>query len=468
MAFKKAQPEQAAVKMAIYGMPGSGKTATTLLFAEGIANQTNKRIAFVDTERGTDFYAKDVPEREFHPKAWDFDAIYTRSITEILKECQSLKFNEYGVIVIDSVTHLWEAAIASYTGAKTKAGTIPMHAWGKIKAPYKALMHFLINSPFHVFILGRQGNEFVEDPDTGETKAAGVKMKAEGETPYEPHICARMESVKQLRDRSSNKLAAMDAIPTMFIEKDRSGLLQGQIIEWPNFKTVIAPLLKLLGTKQAEVPDTDAAAAIDADAFAKADVERLRISRETRENLENRLTFALTKADADAVTREITGEVKKRMTPTDIAALRHMYASTVAALDKAAATKIPAPSMNGTHHHHTNGSQMKTGQTTAGSHETDAAAIEAERKAMGIDDDKGEAWEPDSEAITQDTRDRINASLDVLQRQWNSKTREWAGKVIGRPIADAEGIDLLREFEGKKILLELLKWISKQAAQTAA
>ena len=50
--FRKASPEQAALKFAIYGPPGSGKTFTTLLVAEGLANIIGKRVAMVDTERG--------------------------------------------------------------------------------------------------------------------------------------------------------------------------------------------------------------------------------------------------------------------------------------------------------------------------------------------------------------------------------------------------------------------------------
>jgi pantothenate kinase-related protein Tda10 len=56
--FRKAKGEQAAIKMGLYGPPGSGKTFTSLLIAEGLAAITGKRIAYVDTERGTDFYSQ--------------------------------------------------------------------------------------------------------------------------------------------------------------------------------------------------------------------------------------------------------------------------------------------------------------------------------------------------------------------------------------------------------------------------
>src|SRR5262245_3063320 len=126
--FRKAKAEQAALKMGLYGPPGSGKTFTALLLAEGLAAKANKRIAFVDTEHGTDFYCKTVPSRPVHPAAFDFDALYTKSITDVISAVKGLKVEEYGVVIIDSITHIWEAARAAYSGRTTKAGTIPFHA----------------------------------------------------------------------------------------------------------------------------------------------------------------------------------------------------------------------------------------------------------------------------------------------------------------------------------------------------
>ena len=45
-AFQKPQALKAALKMALYGPAGSGKTFTALLVAEGLARHTGKRIAY--------------------------------------------------------------------------------------------------------------------------------------------------------------------------------------------------------------------------------------------------------------------------------------------------------------------------------------------------------------------------------------------------------------------------------------
>lgn len=321
MGFKKAQAEQAALKVGVYGAPGSGKTFTTLLFAEGLAKATGKRVACVDTERGTDFYCQSVPERKIHPEAFDFDAIYTRSLVEVTTACKQLDSNKYGIIVIDSLTHLWEAAQAAYAGKVNGAGQIPFHAWGKIKRPYKELIAWLLSSPYHVFLCGRQGNEFAEDDESGELKKVGTKMKAEGESAYEPHILLHMEVVKDKKGLGAN---------TCFAEKDRTGILSGRTIVNPNFDNVIKPLLKLLGDKQARIETEEEAGVKDAEAIAQNEATKARLSKELFTEFAARMDLAKTKEELLAIGKEITPEMKRRLGTEQTAALKEKYTELMA------------------------------------------------------------------------------------------------------------------------------------------
>ena len=314
--FRKAKAEQAALKMGVYGPAGSGKTFTSLLVAEGLGKATGKRVAYVDTERGTDFYCKTVPERPVHPEAFDFDALYTKSLTETLAACKSIDLKEYGVVVLDSITHLWEAAIAAYGGKKTRADTIPMHAWGPIKKPYKELMSFLLSSPLHVLFCGRQGNVYETDSETEELTCTGVKMKAEGETPYEPHVLIRMESRRQKTG---------DAIIQAFIEKDRTGVLQGRIIQNPNFDSICRPMLCLLGGVQARIPSEDETASKDADAIATADSERRTHSEDLRKQFSAELDLCKSADELKGVGKKLSSDVKKQMLPDHVSELREKY-----------------------------------------------------------------------------------------------------------------------------------------------
>lgn len=324
--FRKAKAEQASIKMGLYGPSGSGKTFTALLIAEGLANLTGKRVAYVDTERGTDFYCKDVPERKVHPEAFDFDALYTKSITDVLEGLESLDPDDYSVIVIDSITHLWESARLAYDGKMTKVGTIPFHAWGKIKKPYKDMINKLLSSPMHVIFCGRQGNEFEEDEESGELKIVGKKMKAEGETPYEPHILIRMESQKNPKAKS--------ATITAFAEKDRTGILAGETIAWPNFDKIAKPLLPLLGDTQAYIPTDDETSIKDSERLTDQEKAKIKESAKTLSRLKARFELCDTIEDLKAVGEEITPELKKNMTGPDLTDLREAYQNAEGLLSK--------------------------------------------------------------------------------------------------------------------------------------
>lgn len=314
--FRKAKAEQAALKVGIYGPAGSGKTFTALLLAEGLAKIAKKRIAYVDTERGTDFYCQAVPSRRVHPEAFDFDALYTRSVTDIITSVKGLKPEEYGVVVLDSMTHVWEACIGAYRGKTTSIGTIPIHAWGQIKKPHNELMKYLLSSPMHVFLCGRQGNEYDDDED-GQLKKVGTKMKAEGETPYEPHILLRMEAVRHKE--------GSDAVITAFAEKDRTGILAGRSIKNPCFDNICKPLLGLLGSTQARVETDDEVNAKDAEKMGEEERKKARESAELLKDFSAKIDLAKTPEQLKDVGKSITADLKQRMRTVDVAALRDKY-----------------------------------------------------------------------------------------------------------------------------------------------
>lgn len=317
--FVKAQPAQARLKVSIYGPPGSGKTFTTLLMAEGLARHRGKRIAFVDTERGTDFYAQHVAQRRPHPEAFEFDAIYTRSLAEITDAIRSLNPNEHGIVVLDSISHLWESAMDAYNGKRTKIDSIPMHAWAKIKKPYKDLIKFLIGSSFDVFILGRQKNIF-EDDAQGEMKKIGVAMRAEGETAYEPHICMRMESLQDAQDSTKSHYYAL-------VEKDRTGCLSGRTFKNPDFRTVEV-LLPLLGETQAPEEDDEDRAAKDAELLERGDEERAKSKEGKSRALRLEYVEKLSRAASAVQLKEIAEQIRKQsrhILPEDRAVMAEAY-----------------------------------------------------------------------------------------------------------------------------------------------
>lgn len=283
--FTKAKSEQAYLKLALYGKAGSGKTLTSLLLAEGLALRDKKRVAFVDTERGSEFYAIDIPERKVHPKAFDFDRLFTKSIMDTLEAVESIDPKEHSVVVIDSITHLWEAARAAYTGKLMSNGGIPIQAWSSIKKPYKKLMSILLDGNFHAIICGREGVVMEEDAE-GEPHVTGTKMKAEGETPHEPHILGRMRP---------ERTEEGGYIVKVFFEKDRSGILTGKTINWPNYTTIEPVVGYMSGTQQGKMGTEEETAEKDAAAIEtqtqKAAKERETLFLQIRTALQNARTL---------------------------------------------------------------------------------------------------------------------------------------------------------------------------------
>src|SRR5271166_227355 len=326
-AFTKPRSLKAALKLAFYGSAGSGKTFSALLVAEGLARHTGKRIAYCDTEQGTAFYAQQVPQRRVHPEAFDFDVLYTKSITEALAAIRGLKLATYGVLVIDSISHLWDACKAAYTGRLTKVGTVPLNAWSAIKRPYKELMHLFLSLPIHVLICGRQGNDFAEDEASGELKNLGYKMRAEGETAYEPDLLIRLEAHKPAKKAL--------AIPMAQVEKDRTGILAGQAISWPTFDNVARPLLGLLGTEQASLPTDDEVGMQDAEALARQEAEQAQRSAELASEYSTRFAQAKRIAELQRMAGDLTPAVKATLLGTDLARVRSAYATRLAKLKAA-------------------------------------------------------------------------------------------------------------------------------------
>lgn len=281
--FQKAKSEQAFFKVGLYGKTGTGKTFTSLLWAEGLAARENKRIAYIDTERGTEFYAMNIPERKIHPEAFDFDRLITRSLMDTVEAIESIDPAEYGVVVIDSITHLWEAAQAAYQGKKMSNGGIPIQAWQGIKRPYKKLISLFLDGNFHAIICGREG-VVMENNEEGEPEVVGTKMKAEGETPHEPHILGRM---RPGRDSEGGYIIKV------FFEKDRSGILTGREIDWPNYKTIEPVVGHLNGTQQGKLGNLDDVGEHDA---AKQEKENERAGAD-RQGLYNAIRTAILAAN---------------------------------------------------------------------------------------------------------------------------------------------------------------------------
>lgn len=327
--FTKAKPRVSHVKMCLYGAPGSGKTFSSLLMAEGLGMRDGKRIAFVNTEAGgLDFYVETIPDRKVHPEAFDVDELFTRSVHEITKAIEGLDANEHGVIVIDTATHIWEACIASYRGKKNSNGQLPIHAWSSIKAPWKRLINLLLNCPQHVIFCARAGVIYGEDAD-GKEKALGSKAKAEGETEYEFNHVFELQNVIRHAGKPPVLVAAT--------KKDRSGVFSGRSIEWPNYERIVEPLLNALSTTSRQVEDPDVTAQRDREGLDADEASRAEASREATNAAVAAFAGASTYQQLVDMGKAITPQMKAGLTRTDLDRLKDAWGKRAATLREAEA-----------------------------------------------------------------------------------------------------------------------------------
>jgi len=234
--LKPASNQTAYLKAGILGFQGSGKTYTASRIAAGLAKMNgnkNPRIAFFDTEKGSDFLVK-----YFKAEGIQLDVAKTRSFSDLLEFMREVEQAKYDVVIIDSISHVWRELMDSYQKRLRRTNGLLFQDWSKVKGEWQRFTDAFINSSMHTIVLGRAGFEYDFNEDESGKKElikTGVKMKAEGEFGYESDILLEMERVKDGKGFKNR----------CYVIKDRTDTMNGQVIDSPtfdSFKTVVAYL----------------------------------------------------------------------------------------------------------------------------------------------------------------------------------------------------------------------------------
>jgi hypothetical protein len=295
----KAMPQAAPFKGTIYGDFGTGKTTFAMMLAEGLAKRRNGRVAFFDTEFGTKYLASPSPARTVHPSAFDFDRSMTRSLADVTNEVRALDPKVHTCVVIDSITHLWEAAREAWNAAHP-GQDIALRDWGPIKKPYKALVSALMDGPQDVLLVGRQKTIFEED-DKGKLANVGVGLRADADTQFEPDFCFQMFSLGKRGDETK---------PALFVEKDRSSILHGRTFPNPTFAT-IEPVLAVLGDAALKMEDDeDERTSKDAELLQQQD-DKAKAKEEKSAGILRDMTAKIQSSTDAAALGGVADEIKK-------------------------------------------------------------------------------------------------------------------------------------------------------------
>lgn len=138
MEFKKAQRKQSKLRLAMYGVSGSGKTYSSLLLAKSLGS----KIALIDTEFGSANKYADI---------FDFDSLDLSQPT-VQNVCKAIQLaREYDVLIIDSLSHAWKELCAEVEKlADTKYSGNNWRAWSEGTPMQTLLIQSMLSFPGHI------------------------------------------------------------------------------------------------------------------------------------------------------------------------------------------------------------------------------------------------------------------------------------------------------------------------------
>jgi len=233
--FKKADKSKAKLRLALFGISGSGKTFTALSIATGMSNN----IALVDTERSS--AAKYADRFEF-----DTVDLEQPTVENYIKMIEAAGVAGYEVLILDSMSHGWKElldAVNKIARAKFQGNT--WAAWSEGTPLQNKFIDALLKFNGHVIATMRSKTEWSTSQENGKTTPVRVGLAPEQGKGIEYEF---------------DMLIEMSEEHNGFVLKDRTGKYQDKIIEKPNaqFGKDLSDWLKdgkLIKTKKQRISD---------------------------------------------------------------------------------------------------------------------------------------------------------------------------------------------------------------------
>lgn len=146
--FKKAIRSEQKIKLAIMGASGSGKTWSSLMLAKEMGA---KKIAVLDSEKSASLYGSDF---DFDVCELDTNLRGSNYIKEFETSLQDAIEAGYDFIIIDSLSHLWDACL-EYQSVLGGAYT----DWKKVTPKFNKIIQTIVAAPCHMIITMRSKTE---------------------------------------------------------------------------------------------------------------------------------------------------------------------------------------------------------------------------------------------------------------------------------------------------------------------
>lgn len=177
MQIQKANKTQKKLRIALFGESGHGKTHSAILMARACG----ERVLVLDSEDGASHSFSDLTA---------FDVLKLDDVTiEGYSAALDLAIRsngKYDAVIIDSLSHAWQSALAEVERAKTK-----QLGWGNVTPKWDGLIHKMKRLDCHVFVTMRsktrqEGNSWV------------VTYDSRDNTDYDFDLILHMAGVRQV------------------------------------------------------------------------------------------------------------------------------------------------------------------------------------------------------------------------------------------------------------------------------
>jgi hypothetical protein len=235
--LKPAVNQTAYLKVGMLGFEGSGKTYTAVEFAMGMALKGKKKVAWFDTEKGSDFHIERIRKAGIQ-----LDVVKSKAFKDLIATIKEAEEGGYDFLIIDSITHVWRDLVDSWLKHKGR-NFLTMKDWGVLKSEWAQYTDLYVNSKLSIAMLGRAGHEYDQTEDeegNAEIKKAGTKMKVETETGFEPDLLLEMykapkQTVTMVKGKKKVKQERGFTNKCIVI-KDRTDTMNGRELTMPKFK----------------------------------------------------------------------------------------------------------------------------------------------------------------------------------------------------------------------------------------
>lgn len=205
--FKKATKKGSKLRLALFGVSGSGKTFSALRIASGLG----QKIAVIDTERGS---ASKYSDR-FNFDVAECEKPTINNLKMIIDQAKG-----YDILIIDSLSHAWMELLQEVEQiAKSRYGGNTWSAWSEGTPKQQGFINSILNFPGHIIATMR-----VETNWTTMTNERGKIIPVRiGEAPKQG----------KGMEYEFDMLMQLSQDHTAQVIKDRTGKYQDAIIDKP-------------------------------------------------------------------------------------------------------------------------------------------------------------------------------------------------------------------------------------------